>query len=106
MVSPERTRVFDTFTSGRGTPNLRDAVSEGVYTQIHEAVRPGLLKLIRRKRVQVEASFAKKRRTSVGRAEESPISRRGSQPRAFETPTAPASRRGAALKMNEVTPAP
>lgn len=54
ISSPGRSRTFDTFTSSRGTPNLRDAVEEKVFTQITTAVKPDLTKRIREKRSDLE----------------------------------------------------
>lgn len=56
IASPGRSRTFDTFTSSRGTPNLKDAVDEAVFTQITTAVKPGLAKQIREKRSSMEGA--------------------------------------------------
>jgi hypothetical protein len=56
ISSPGRSRTFDTFTSSRGTPNLKDAVDEAVFTQIVTAVKPGLAKQIREKRSSMETA--------------------------------------------------
>lgn len=111
IVSPERSRAFDTFTSGRGIPNLRDAVGEGVYTQIYEAVRPGLIRKIAQRRNQIEGlpeqGLRKCARQAAAApicdAEESPPARPRT-PQLRTSPRTPASsgtRRGTPL-----TPAP
>lgn len=56
ISSPKRTRTFDTFSSSRGTPNLKDAVDESVFTQIIASVKPALAKRMREKRMQIEGA--------------------------------------------------
>jgi len=53
-VSPQRTRAFDNFRS------LRESVSEGVYTHIHEGLRPQLLPKIRTRRRDLECHGSQK----------------------------------------------
>eukprot|EP00927_Polykrikos_kofoidii_P051948 TRINITY_DN4571_c0_g2_i1.p1 TRINITY_DN4571_c0_g2~~TRINITY_DN4571_c0_g2_i1.p1 ORF type:complete len:761 (+),score=147.26 TRINITY_DN4571_c0_g2_i1:43-2283(+) len=80
--SPGRSRTFDTFRSGRGTPNLRDAVDESVFTQIATAVKPELNKRIRERQRILEGETTPKKqlaslahegsRVSVARSKHDP----------------------------------
>lgn len=49
-VSPSRTRAFDSFKP------LQEAVGEGVYTHLHQCLRPQLLRKIRQRRTTLEIS--------------------------------------------------
>lgn len=109
IVSPERLRAFDTFTSTRGTPNLRDAVSEGVYTHIYEAIRPGLVRKIAQRRNKIEGKSKRLRRcipraVPICDAKDSPPRARPRTLQPRQSPKTPASK--GTRPPPVVTPAP
>jgi predicted component of type VI protein secretion system len=95
VSSPGRSRTFDTFSSSRGTPNLKDAVSDAVYTQITTGMKPGLAQKIREKRLSLES----KRPASSSSSGVTPPRKKANQDKENKT-TPPAKRETANVKNN------